>query len=93
MIKNGKLFIIRELNYTTKEDAFYYVLHLLQQQEARRDETELVITGDAPEFKGIVQLMKRHLPHVRNVDKGVSVTDVKGQKESAVAYIQLIGIQ
>ena len=93
LIKNGKLFIISELNYTTKEDAFYYVLHLLQQQEARRDETELVITGDTPEFKGIVQLMKRHLPHMRNVDKGVSVTDVKGQKESAVAYIQLIGIQ
>ena len=93
LMKNGKLFIISELAYTTKEDAFYYVLHLLQQQEARRDETDLVITGDAPEFKGFVQLIKLHLPHLRNVEKGVSVTDVKGQKESAATYLQLIGIQ
>lgn len=93
LIKNGKLFIISELNYTTKEDAFYYVLHLLQQQAARRDETDLVMTGDAPEFKGIAQLLKRHLPHVRNVDKEATVVNVKGQKMSAAAYIQLIGIQ
>ena len=93
LIKNGKLFIISELTYTTKEDAFYYVLHILQQQSARRDETEVVITGDAPNFKGIVQLIKRHLAHLRNVEKGVSVADVKGQRESAAAYIQLIGIQ
>lgn len=93
LVKNGRLFIISELTYTTKEDAFYYVLHILQQQAARRDETEVVVTGDAPELKGIVQLIKRHLPHMRNVENGASVADVKGQKESAAAYIQLIGIQ
>ena len=93
LVKDGKLFIVSELTYTTKEDAFYYVLHILQQQEARRNETELVVTGDAPDLKGIMQLLKRYLPHMRNVDKGMNVVDAKGQKESAAAYIQLIGIQ
>ena len=93
LMKNGKLFIISELTYTTKEDAFYYVLHLLQQQNARRNETDLVVTGDAPELKSTAQLLKRYLPHVRNVDKVATVVNVKGQKLSAAAYIQLIGIQ
>ena len=93
LIKNGKLFIINELTFTTKEDALYYVLHILQQQEARRDETEVLITGDTPDLKEIVQLLGRCLPHVQGAGKKERVVNVKGQKEPAFAYIQLIGIQ
>ena len=93
LIKNGKLFIINELTFTMKEDALYYVLHILQQQEARRDETEVLITGDTPDLKEIVQLLGRCLPHVQGAGKKERVVNVKGQKEPAFAYIQLIGIQ
>jgi hypothetical protein len=93
LIKNGKLFIINELTFTTKEDALYYVLHILQQQEARRDETEVLITGDTPDLKEIVQLLGRCLPHVQGAGKKERVVNVKGQKEPAFVYIQLIGIQ
>lgn len=93
LMKNNQLFIINELKFTTKEDAFYYVLHILQQQSARRDETDLLVTGDTPELKGIVQLLNRQMACVRSAGKGVDIVNVKGQKEPASAYIQLIGIQ
>ena len=93
LMKNNRLFIINELKFTTKEDAFYYVLHILQQQSARRDETDLLVTGDTPELKGIVQLLNRQMACVRSAGKGVNIVNVKGQKEPASAYIQLIGIQ
>lgn len=93
LIKNDKLFIINELKFTTKEDALYYVLHLLQQQSARRDETDLLVTGETAELKGIFKLLSRHLPHVQTPGKQLNVVNVKGQEEPASAYIQLIGIQ
>ena len=93
LMKNNRLFIINELKFTTKEDAFYYVLHILQQQSARRDETDLLVTGDTPELKGIVQLLNRQMACVRSAGKGVNIVNVKGQKEPSSAYIQLIGIQ
>jgi len=90
LIKNDELFIINELKFSVKEDAFYYVLHILQQQSARRDETDVLVTGDASEVKGVFQLLNRHLPHVRLAGKEMSVVNLKGQKEAGCAYIQLM---
>ena len=90
LMKKNKLFIINELKFTTKEDAFYYVLHILQQQKARHDETDVLLSGDTAELKNIFQLLKRHLPNVCMAGKEAKVVNLKGQKEPTHALIQLL---
>ena len=90
LIKNGRLIIINELRFATKEDAFYYVLHILQHQSAHRSETEILVTGDSPELKGIIQLLNRHLSYVQLAGKEIRIVNIKGVKEPSHPYIQLI---
>lgn len=94
LIKNDKLFLINELTFTEPSDALYYVLNILQQNDAKRAESEVLVCGLTPEMKKINQLLSQYLPNVVPAGKELklNITDLKGQKVDISTCLQLIEI-
>lgn len=94
LMENDKLFIINELSFTEPSDALYYVLNILQQNEAKRTETEVLVCGMTTEMKKINQLLSQYLPNVNPAGKELklNITDLKGQKVDISTCLQLIEI-
>lgn len=94
LIKNGKLFLINEMEYATPEDALYFTLNILQHQAAQRAETDVLLCGMPADGKKLFKLFSQYLPHVQMAgsDLTASVVNLKGQSVNLATCLQLIEI-
>lgn len=92
LMKEQKLFIVNEFPFTCQEDVLYHVLNILQQQQARRDGSVVLLSGAGAEVPKLAKLLSRYLPNVQLAghDLDCSVTNLKSQKELLHTCLQLI---
>lgn len=95
LIKNNKLFIINELPFTCPEDVLYHTLNILLQQEARREESAILLSGASGDVQKCGKLLARYLKHVKMAGAELthSVINLKSQPTELHTCLQLIEIQ